>query len=85
MMITGITSLTEITLPDGIEYIGANPFVGNAMASIELVDSNENYCVEDGMLLTKDGTTLISAVCGGMETFTVPNGVETISRPVFRR
>jgi hypothetical protein len=62
--------------------MGSNPFAGcTALASITVAAGNLNYKAENGMLLSKDGKTLIGyPAASGMVTL---NGIETVGGSAF--
>ena len=78
-------SLTEITIPDYITSIESNAFNGCSALSNIMVDvSNTNFKSCDGVLYSKDGSTLISypsAKSG--KTYQIPEGVKIISDGAF--
>jgi hypothetical protein len=54
------TSLISVDLPTSLASIGDNPFSGCInLTNITVDGANPNYKAENGMLLSKDGTTLI--------------------------
>ena len=55
----GMINLHTVTIPESVEIIGSNPFVGCESLKTVICKS-KNYSVIDGMLLTKDKSTLIS-------------------------
>lgn len=73
--------LETVTIPDSIEYISSdNPFMYcTKLREINVSSGNKNYVSEDGVLYTKDKTTLIcypSAKKG--ESFTIGSKVKDI-------
>ena len=77
----GCDGLTDVAIPASVTNIGESAFAtcGRLMA-ISVAAGNEVYSSRDGMLLTKDGTTLIQGVNGEVE---IPFGVRTIGRMAF--
>lgn len=78
-------SLVEIAIPDSVTGIGKNvfPWCGSLM-TVTVGENNVAYTSIDGILYSKDGTTLIrypSAKSG--EAFTVPDTVLSISDHAF--
>jgi hypothetical protein len=79
---TYCTGLTTVTLPASLTAIGDNPFSGCTNLTNLIVDvGNPDYKAENGMLLTKDGATLISCPSGS-GTVTL-DGVTTIGGWAF--
>lgn len=51
-----------------------------------IIDSNnEEYKVEDNIIYSKDGKTLVLCPCGRTGDFTIPNSVEIIEKSAFYR
>jgi len=82
----GSTLLTSITIPSSVEKIGygAFPFCEN-LKEIIVEDGNADYTSVDGVLYTKDMTTLV-AYPGGKtgSNFTVENFVDSVVYGAFR-
>jgi hypothetical protein len=54
-------ALTSVHIPENLTSIGDNPFsVCPALTNITVAAANPNYKAENGMLLSKDGKTLIA-------------------------
>ena len=79
----GCDALEDVTIGATVEDIGGGAFSGcSSIKSIDVDSNNDNYKSDNGMLLTKDGTTLISAF--GEETaITVPDSVVTVAEGAF--
>ena len=77
--------MTSITIPGSVIFIGGYVFQWcGSLASITVDESNPNYKSEDGVLFSKDGTTLITYPTGKTETaYTIPNSVTTIGDCAF--
>ena len=74
------TALTEIRLPAGLARIGTGVFYGcESLASITMDGASSACAVKDGLLLSGDGKTLLACPGTGVETLTVPDGIETIA------
>lgn len=68
----------EIYIPEQVEEIGWAAFDGS-FSSIKVSENNNNYCSEDGVLYSKDMTTLISyPKLKKSESFKVPKTVTRI-------
>ena len=78
-------SLTELTLPDSVIYMDGNPVWScENFSTFHVSERNPAFRVQDGVLLSKDGTRLISFPSMlDVETFHVPDGVTTIDHHVF--
>ena len=81
----GCESLTEIKLPDGVTRIWDSVFAGcTNLVKFEVNESNPNYCTIDGVLYSKDKTTVVRFPAGKeAESYTVPNTVTNISYNAF--
>lgn len=77
--------MTSITIPGSVIFIGGYVFQWcGSLASITVDESNPNYKSEDGVLFSKNGTTLITYPTGKTETaYTIPNSVTTIGDCAF--
>jgi len=78
-------ALTEISLPASLTSVESNAFKDcEALKSISVAESNTAYKSVDGVLLTKDGKTLV--ICPeakAAEKYTVPDGVTAIGDYAF--
>ena len=81
------SSIKSLTLPASVKKIGYNPFyaVLNLDATTFKVSSSSNYFViNDGVLFSKDLTTLICYPYGKQdESYVIPNSVTTLSTQSF--
>ena len=69
--------LTGVTIPDSVTSIGSYAFYRcTGLTSFSVSGNNPSYSSVNGMLLTKDGKTLIQGINSDV---TIPNGVTTIS------
>jgi hypothetical protein len=76
------TGLTAVNLPASLTSIEGNPFVGCVnLTTITVAPGNTHYKVQDGMLLTIDGTQLI-IYPGASGTVTLP-GITSIGEGAF--
>jgi len=81
----GCSSLTSVTIPRTVESIGGGSFAKcDNLVEIRVANGNRHYKDDDGVLLTRDGRTLV-AVPGRMENVKIPNGVEVIGSLAFTR
>ena len=80
----GCTSLTGITIPNGVTSI--IPFYGcTSLTAINATADNSAFSSQDGVLYNKDKTSLIAYPAGKTgSTFTIPNGVTSIERDSFK-
>ncbi len=81
----GCESLTEIKLPDGVTRIWGSVFAGcTNLVKFEVNETNPNYCTIDGVLYSKDKTTVVRFPTGKeAENYSVPNTVTNISYNAF--
>ena len=79
----GCASLTRVVIHGDVKTIGAGAFAdcGN-LAKFEVDRANRHYKSEDGLLLTKDGQTLV-AVPASLKAVAIPVGVGTIGGRAF--
>jgi hypothetical protein len=77
--------LSSIYIGSNLRLMNDNPFNNRnpALSSIQVSEDNENYCSEDGVLYSKDKTTLIACPSGKSGVFIIPNSVITISSKAF--
>ena len=78
-------NLTSIEIPSSVTSIGRSAFSGcTGLESIAVDDSNPSYRSIDGILFSKDQTTLVCYPAGKTETaYTLPEGVTSIGRSAF--
>ena len=76
------SGLTSVTIPDSVTSIGSYAFYGySGLMSFSVGINNPNYSSVNGLLLSKDGRTLIQGVNGDV---TIPEGVTSIGASAFR-
>ena len=76
--------LKSLVLPASLQEIGDSAFSRNGLAAFELAPGNEHFTVLDGVLFSKDMTTLVEyPAAGKAKEYTVPQGVTTLSEGVF--
>ena len=75
------SGLTSVTIPDSVTYISGHEFNGcSALMSISVGSANAKYKSVNGLLLSKDGKTLIQGVNGSV---TIPDSVTCIGEYAF--
>ena len=79
----GCASLTRVVIHGDVKEIRTGAFAdcGN-LAKFEVDRANRHYKSVDGLVLTKDGRTLV-AVPAGLKTVAIPAGVVTIGDKAF--
>jgi len=77
-------NFSSITIPSNITSIYSYAFYGcTSLTSITVETANATYKSVDGIIYTKDGTTLICCPAGKSGSVTIPNGVTTIGYAGF--
>ena len=80
----GCRSLTSITIPDSVTSIGVWPFAYcTSLTSILVDENNPSFCSIEGILYTKNASTLI-CFPAGKNKITIPDGVTSIGNEAFR-
>lgn len=78
------SALTSINIPASVTSIGDYAFAScTGLTSITVDGSNTSYRSQDGVLFTKDMTTLIYYPEAKTGAYTIPDGVETIANTAF--
>ena len=80
---SGCSGLTSVTIPANVTGISGSAFSGcSGLTSFTVVNENPFYKSASGMLLTKDGLTLVAGVnvCGDV---VIPDGVTSIGDYAF--
>ena len=78
----GCSGLTDVTIPNSVTNIGMWAFEGcHGLTNIVVEPENANYISKSGLLLTKDGSTLVQGVNGVVE---IPSGVTVVGESAFR-
>jgi len=79
------SSLNEVIIPDTVSEIGTSAFSRcSSLKSITVADNNTNYASIDGVLFTKDLTTLLQYPCGNnRSSYTIPDSVTIVRSNAF--
>lgn len=84
---SGCVGLTSIKIPKGVYYIGELAFYGcTGLTSFTVDEENDDFTAIDGLLLTKDSTTLVAVPAGidmGTKVLTIPESVTSIGKYAF--
>ncbi len=77
--------LKKVVMPDNIDYMGQGVFAGCMMLDlIVLSPLNNSFVVDDGVLFTRDMTTLVCYPAGlTAESYIVPAGIKHIGAWAF--
>ena len=74
-------SLAGVTIPDSVTSIGNSAFTGcHSLTSFVVAADNSFYKSDSGLLLTKDGKTLVVGINGDV---TIPDSVTSIGNSAF--
>lgn len=77
--------VTELTIPEGVTYLGEEIFHGfTGLRKITVDKDNKNYSSVDGVLFDKEQSTLIFFPEGKGDAFHIPEKVQEISLGAFR-
>lgn len=78
-------SLTSVTIPDSVTYIGDNPFCGcENLKSIVLSPDHPTLAVNDGVLFSKTDKRLVTYPMRKTDAaYAVPNGILTVGESAF--
>lgn len=77
-------NLTSVTIPASVTTIGNDPFIAcTSLTSIHVAEANPAYASVDGVLFSKDKTTLIMFPAGKEGAYEIPQGVTDISQDAF--
>ena len=81
----GCKSLTSITIPDGVTSIGRYAFDDcNSLTDIVVAEDNTTYSSQDGVLFSKNKTTLITYPAGKTAAvYIIPDSVTSIGNYAF--
>lgn len=79
------TGISDITIPAEVEKIGTLCFAGcSSLTGFSVQEGNASFTAEDGILYSGGGKVLFAYPAGRTDdTFTVPDGVETIYDAAF--
>ena len=81
----GCDNVKTIVIPNSVTSIGSEAFYGcSNLTSLDVDESNPNYCDIEGVLFTKDKKTVIRCPAGKIESnFSIPNSVTSIGDYAF--
>ena len=72
----GCSGLTSVMIPDSVRSIDATAFLYcSGMTEFIVGENNPSYCSQNGLLLSKDATSVINGINGDV---TIPNSVTNI-------
>jgi hypothetical protein len=81
----GCNGLKSIVLPKSVTTVGIAPFYNcSRLESIVVAVENPAYMDIDGVLFTKDKTTLLAYPPGKKGSYAIPEGVTTIASHAFK-
>jgi len=80
----GATKVTSVSIPASVSKIGDSPFDAClSLTSINVHSGNKNYTSVEGVLFTRDMSSLVQYPCGKGEEYVMPEGVSTIKPYAF--
>ena len=79
------SSLREVTIGNGLAGMGDGAFANcKELARFEVASGNTAFCAEDGVLFSKDKSTLVQYPAGKAETtYAIPGGVTRLGTEAF--
>ena len=78
---SGCVGLTSVTIPEGVTSIGISAFsMCSGLTAFRVAENNPRYSSVNGLLLSKDGTTLVRGINGRV---VIPEGVTSIGDYAF--
>ncbi len=78
------THLDSVDIPAGVTSIAHNAFGYSTVTALNVDPANAVYTSADGVLFSKDGTTLVTYPAGRPDTsYTIPAGVTAIGESAF--
>lgn len=81
---SGCERLSSLRIPSSVALIGGGAFSRcGALKSFVVDAGNPLYCMKDGMLLTKDGKSLLAYPIQNKTSVAIPEGVECIRGHAF--
>lgn len=81
--LAGNTNLTSVTIPASLTNISQQTFSGCAnLKTFDVSPDNPNFRSHEGLLLSKDGKTIV-AVAAGLTDVTIPENVTCIGESAF--
>ena len=83
-VITFCDALQTVYIPASVTKIATNNFFACPnMKAINVDENNELYCSVEGVVFSKDKTTIVRYPTSHNDTFIIPNGVRTIGEDAF--
>ena len=79
----GCSSLTSIKIPKSVVNIDSSAFPSSGLTSITVDSRNLEYSSVDGVLFNKNKTQLVTHPAGKGISYSIPNGVTSISSYAF--
>jgi len=76
-------NLRSVPISKDITQIGEGAFVGTNLPALVVEDQNPAYKTVDGVLFTKDGSTLLVYPPGRAGSYAIPSGVTKIGNRAF--
>ena len=80
----GNSTLTNLTIPSSVTNIGVMEFQNcSGLTNVTVADANPNYASAGGVLFDKAITTVLQCPGGLAGSYTIPNGVTSITNNAF--
>ena len=78
------SNVVSVSLPESLIDIAQNPFSFCVdLEKISVSDDNSHFTIQDGALVSKDGTLIAYPMAADAETYSIPEGIKAIGDGAF--